>query len=357
MTRFIQLIMLTSTLTCIAYLVQNDAKTAFRLEDGNYFLVENTTQLPFVTENMTIASNFTDIPLTPHPAIHIQLNIDLKQYVQDKIEKNIDIPAKPINEHSYGYIHRPPKCQFTNTTANITLLVLVKSSVQNVLLRTAIRNTWGSGLSGNTILRFMLGYHKAHVETTKTEDKIHHDVIVEKFVDSYPNNTLKTIMGFNWAVNECPTARVILFLDDDHLPHMGNIMAFLRSLTPDQLDSLFCGYRLDHGLVYKGKHQWALPKKIYPHTHWPPYLRGGAYLVSLKIAKRFSLAFPFVQYLHVDDGYLGIVALKLDIKPQHDYRFQMDKKMLRTNKTYFVYNDYKHTSLLRNDWGVIKNNN
>jgi hypothetical protein len=45
------------------------------------------------------------------------------------------------------------------------------------------------------------------------------------------------------------------------------------------------------------------------------YLAGGAYFVSMALARKFKLAFPYVKPLHIDDAYLGIVARKLGIRP------------------------------------------
>jgi hypothetical protein len=45
------------------------------------------------------------------------------------------------------------------------------------------------------------------------------------------------------------------------------------------------------------------------------YLAGGAYFVSMALARKFNLAFPYVKPLHIDDTYLGIVARKLGIRP------------------------------------------
>ncbi|XP_069107190.1 beta-1,3-galactosyltransferase 1-like [Argopecten irradians] len=311
----------------------------------------NDSQLSVTTDNTTIGTT----PIPVNPAIHFPLDIDLKQSVKDKIEKNIDVPAKPINEHNFKYIHKPLKCEFANIAGGINMLILVKSGVRNVFLRNGIRDTWGENLAGNIKLRFMLGYSVSHVETSKREAETYNDIILENFVDAYPNNTLKTIMGFNWAVTECASARIILFLDDDHLPHVNNIMTHLRSLNDDDLDSLFLGYRIDNGKIYKGRHHWAIPRNVYPYKTWAPYLRGGAYIVSQKNAKKFAVAFPFVQYLHVDDGYLGVVALKLGIEPQHDDRFVTRKRDIMNNKASFVYNDYKHPHNLKMGWKVVKN--
>lgn len=53
--------------------------------------------------------------------------------------------------------------------------------------------------------------------------------------------------------------------------------------------------------------------KDYPFQRYPPYLAGGAIIVSMDVAQKMAAAFPYVKYLVIDDAYLGIVAYKLGI--------------------------------------------
>ncbi|XP_021339737.1 uncharacterized protein LOC110440952, partial [Mizuhopecten yessoensis] len=205
--------LLTISMIYVVYRAQRDVqwvlKSLLEVVPTNVItaMVPPSTTAPNTTITTTEIQTSTSVVSTARTEIHFPLDIDLEKYVRDKLEKNITIPVKPINEHNFTYIHRPAKCKFTRTTEdNVTLLILVKSSVRNVFLRNAIRDTWGQDLSGNVNLRFMLGYSISFVETTKAEAETYNDVIVENFVDSYPNNTLKTIMGFTWAVTECSDA-------------------------------------------------------------------------------------------------------------------------------------------------------
>ena len=70
------------------------------------------------------------------------------------------------------------------------------------------------------------------------------------------------------------------------------------------------------GLKEAGK--WFVSKKDYPGNRYPPYLVGGAYITSYHVTRMFSLVFPYIQYLGIDDVYMGIVAYKLNIKPTYN---------------------------------------
>ncbi|XP_069102693.1 beta-1,3-galactosyltransferase 1-like [Argopecten irradians] len=344
--RTIALLVLTN-LVYLAFHVQHDIRFIMRKrdQDANTSLpVLTTTEIPFV-------DNSTEEAIVI-PDIHFPMDIDLEKAVREKLDSGKSIPHRPINSVNYRYLYRPHVCVF-NSTEPFNLLILVKSSIRNVFLRNTIRDTWASDLGDNVKIAFMLGYSPLFKDMVAMEAKAYNDIIMQNFIDAYSNNTLKSIMGFYWAVNDCPTAHAILFIDDDHLPHMRNIMSYLHSLSPNQLDDVYSGYRINKGVVCRGRDKWAIPRKVYPHKYWPPYLRGGAYLISNKNALKFSVAFPYVRLLHVDDSYLGLVSLKLHILPQHDVRFMMDRSQIATQKHYFAFFDYKMPRDLRAGWKTI----
>ncbi|OWF55614.1 beta-1,3-galactosyltransferase brn-like [Mizuhopecten yessoensis] len=350
--RYMPLIIVAITMY-LAFHVQQDIrfmmnKRDLRNDNSSLLSVRTTTELMPFLNNTALEEIFI-------PNISFPLDIDLENAVKDKIENGIKIPHRPINVIRRRYIYRPPACQFSNTTEDIPLLILVKSSIRNVFLRDAIRETWGKDLGESIKIFFLLGTSTSMRDTIVMESDAYNDIIMGNFVDAYSNNTLKSIMGFNWAVNECSTADMILFIDDDHLPNMHNILSYLHSFDSEQLDDMYCGYRLNKGQVYRGRNRWGILRFTYPYQYWPPYLRGGAYLISQKIAKKFSIAFPYVKLIHVDDSYLGIVSLKLNILPQHDVRFMMDKQEIGTQKRFFVFNDYKKPKEFKKDWKIVTN--
>ena len=55
------------------------------------------------------------------------------------------------------------------------------------------------------------------------------DIVQGDFLDTYFNNTLKTMMGLRWAAEQCPTARFYFFVDDDYYVSTRNVLRFLRN--------------------------------------------------------------------------------------------------------------------------------
>ena len=54
------------------------------------------------------------------------------------------------------------------------------------------------------------------------ESQIFHDIVVEDFVDSYHNLTLKTMMGMRWIATFCEHAQYVLKADSDVFVNMEN---------------------------------------------------------------------------------------------------------------------------------------
>lgn len=256
------------------------------------------------------------------------LDIDLESLVNDTIQGRGFNPHKPINIHPFNYLHKPGKCDFKrNPKEPINILVLVKSFIGNSESRSALRTIWADVKDSNMRRAFMLGYNRAHQLAVDNESRRYRDVIQEDFIDNYMNNTLKTIMAYNWAVRYCRRAHALLFLDDDYLVNMTVMADHIRTLYSNQSSGLYIGTLAEHAPPYRGvKERWYLTYNQYPYDEFPPYIGGGAYVVSFDVAKKFKFAFPFVQYMGIDDVYLGIVARKLSIVPRFDSHFDSKRK-------------------------------
>ncbi|XP_069104044.1 lactosylceramide 1,3-N-acetyl-beta-D-glucosaminyltransferase-like [Argopecten irradians] len=248
------------------------------------------------------------------------LDINLTTLVNASMNGIENTKHKPINPHDFWYLHKPYNCNFKlKKNAKKNMLVLVKSYVGNIAQRVALRTLWNNTKDSNMRRVFMLGYQRPHQLAVDNESRKYHDIIQENFVDDYMNNTFKTIMAYNWATKYCRRAHVILFLDDDYLVNMTVMAAHVRTVYQNQSSGLYTGTLAKHAPPYRDKNErWYLTYKQYPYDEFPPYVGGGAYVVSFDVAKKFKYAFPYVQYMGIDDVYLGIVAKKLDIKPKND---------------------------------------
>ncbi|XP_033760947.1 uncharacterized protein LOC117342795 [Pecten maximus] len=251
--------------------------------------------------------------------------VNLSSMVADAIRKNLTyIQNPPANYHPYKYMNMPVNCRLpTNNDSTKRILVLVKSYVGNVEMRVAIRSLWEKVKDPYMSLVFMLGEYPKDNSGRRwpidRENRIYKDIIQENFVDSYFNNTIKTIMGFNWAVRQCPQADMLLFHDDDYHVKYTNLSIHLRKVLSVNKTNIYSGSLAVNARPYRNRgERWYVTVSQYPFDVFPPYIGGGAYVVSADVAKKFHMAFPHVKYLNFDDVYLGIVAKKININPTSD---------------------------------------
>ncbi|XP_060083201.1 uncharacterized protein LOC132562474 [Ylistrum balloti] len=251
--------------------------------------------------------------------------INLAAMVDEAIKRNLSyVQNPPINYHPYKYINVPATCRLPISDDSVKrILVIVKSFVGNVEMRVAVRSLWEKIKDPYMALVFMLGEYPKDNGGRRwpidRENRIYKDLIQENFVDSYFNNTIKTVMGFNWAVKHCPQADILFFHDDDYHVKYTNISIHIREVLSANKTNIYSGSLAVKARPYRNRgERWFVTVHQYPFDIFPPYIGGGAYIVSADVARKFQMAFPHVKYLNFDDVYLGIVARKLDIKPTSD---------------------------------------
>jgi len=134
----------------------------------------------------------------------------LVRLLQDKERTEV----KPINVFTYSYLKScRHKCPEGSTPR---LVFVIKSAVPNFERREAIRQTWGyeKRFSDVDIRRvFLLGRLPSLPEqelAVDREDDRYGDIVQADFIDSYGNNTLKTMSGLKWVVENCSGAQVVL---------------------------------------------------------------------------------------------------------------------------------------------------
>lgn len=143
--------------------------------------------------------------------------------------------VEPINEYKYSFVlHNAQKC--TETGYNIFHVVyVVKTAIEHFERRAAIRKTWGNekrffDVPLRTI--FLVGVHPNDEELQaklKIEAAKYKDIVQADFIDTYYNNTIKTMMGFKWIVKYCSNSKFYMFCDDDMYISVKNALRFVRN--------------------------------------------------------------------------------------------------------------------------------
>lgn len=286
------------------------------------------------------------------------------------------LPAVEYAHHPFAYpINSYSKCSnsvITSPTSMypgtpITLLVLVKSAVHNYPLRSIIRKTWGyENRFSDVIIRtvFMLGQCDPNTGDTSIcqrnideEQKLYGDLVQANFVDSYYNNTLKTLASLEWTFKHCSRVPYLLFVDDDFYVSIKNVLKFIRNFIriqvekevdqddteADQLKAqtihfdgrLYTGYVFPHSRPMRHlTSKWYITLADYPYGHYPPYVTGGCFVMNNQTVSDLYFASRYTKPFKFDDVYLGILAKRMDITLVHNpniyfYELNYDPQVYR----------------------------
>lgn len=239
------------------------------------------------------------------------------------------------------------------------VIIMVPSAVNHSLERHTIRRTWGqwagSDLSfvlasdtqptqkDNKTTKKQLNVLTAHaapprkaklvfllgktagdnpVSSSVIEESLHFgDILVEDFVDSYTNLTLKTVFMLKWVHQHCPKAQYVMKADDDVFLNVPNLQySLLNKTTTTSLlaGTLICGARPIHNQWSK----WYTPRYMFREGKYPNYLSGTGYVMSGDVVKPLLDTAVSTPYFHLEDVFLtGICAKKIGVRPSDNIGF------------------------------------
>lgn len=169
-------------------------------------------------------------------------NGDIHDFV-NALRYNQKPAVDPINVYNYSFIYNNEEKCVETEHSRFRVVYIIKSAIQNFDRRIAIRNSWGFekrffDVPSRTV--FLLGIHQDNEELQakiKLEATKYKDIVQANFIDTYYNNTIKTMMGFKWAVKYCSNSKFYMFVDDDMYVSVKNVLRFIRNPTnyPDYL--------------------------------------------------------------------------------------------------------------------------
>ncbi|CAH1645759.1 unnamed protein product [Spodoptera littoralis] len=215
-------------------------------------------------------------------------------------------------------------------------MIVVKSAMAHFDHRDTIRKTYGNeDIPGRTVkILFFLGVDgkpKSDVQRQIDQEMADfHDIIQMDFIDYYYNNTIKTMMSFRWVYEHCSHADYYLFTDDDMYISVNKLLDHLpdrpEASSKLQEDLLFTGYVFHSAPQRFRFSKWRVSLEEYRWDRWPDYVTAGAYVLSNKALRVMYIGSLFVKHFRFDDIYLGIVAKKVGITPEHCPHFYFYKK-------------------------------
>lgn len=261
----------------------------------------------------------------PFAQFKYPLDVDMVRVVE-KVFRGEDPGVEPINVLRFPYIMNcEKKCRTDEGDVdNVYVLFLIKSRLENVHQRQMIRRTWGNEFSIPKVkVRrvFLLGVdpkNKNVQHQIGLESRDYEDIVQQFFVDSYYNNTIKLLMGFQWATEYCAGAQFLVFVDDDYYVSPHNLVRLTSQIPSASYKNLIVGYIWQNAMPYRVKNsKWYVSLEEYPFGFWPPYPTAGSFIVPMDTARKLHAAAPFVRMIRFDDVYVGILAWKLGVNLKH----------------------------------------
>lgn len=251
---------------------------------------------------------------------HYQL--DKSPLTKDELLKQYDFTQSQTSHPVIQYnLHPKRLCEhFDLDATHSRVLICVKSLPGNFHLREWLRWTIKSNreFSGNFPLVFLIGQplNSSTNELIREESNFYGDVVQGNFTDAGYNTTYKAVMGFRWAIKNCHQAQYIIFLDELFKINLTSTLTFLRNESTPK--SFYMGH-----LVKKEKRNIVkeniryIPKEEYPLSYLPPFVSGNAFIVSMDVAKTLEYHFDSVKMVHLDEVFLGLVAMFSDVILMH----------------------------------------
>ncbi|KAM3876255.1 N-acetyllactosaminide beta-1,3-N-acetylglucosaminyltransferase 3-like [Diretmus argenteus] len=217
----------------------------------------------------------------------------------------------------------PDKCGGADKSADVFLLLVIKSEPTNYERREVLRKTWANErfYNGMRIQRIFIsgttgiGFEKPRVnKLLELEHREHADILQWDFHDSFYNLTLKQILFLEWMERNCPQAHFLLNGDDDVFANTDNMVEYL--LTRDGSKHLFTGHLIQNvGPIRNPSSKYFIPVQVQESDSYPPYCGGGGFLLSGYTALVIYNMSKTISILPIDDAYMGICLAKARLTP------------------------------------------
>ena len=151
------------------------------------------------------------------------------------------------------------------------------------------------------------------------EMKIHDDLLVGDFEDSYRNLSMKMQFYYTWAATFCRGSRpTFLFVDDDVAFSLPNFVAAIHSFNVSQRAGFLHGSLTNGNSLLRSVNgtgcKWSILKTEVPWPWYTPYFSGYYNIVGFEQIEKLSLGMLFTKYISVDDAWLGLLAARMGLR-------------------------------------------
>lgn len=188
--------------------------------------------------------------------------------------------------------------------------------------RMVIRRTWHALASVLGIqVTFVIGDRRLDPHEAlllQSEISTFRDILqIDSLEDSYYNLFEKTLAWFTWA-GQHSNCSFIMKLDKDTYPRLLPILHQLvqlprNSTSPYYIGSMygsFTSQKRNATVVQDVNSPWYMHDQ-FPHSAYPPYMSGGAYIVSRELAHLIGLYAPSTLPYRLEDAGIGLLLARM----------------------------------------------
>lgn len=165
------------------------------------------------------------------------------------------------------------KIEPRNVSKSLLITCFVMSAPQNARSRSAIRKTWGKHIKPVFLLG--IGENETMIQVEQ-EAKKFDDIIVEDFIDSYFNLTVKTAFAMKTFLRHFMMSKYFMKIDDDVYLNVGNLNQMLEGAPSEALIGMNL---LRKKPIREYDSKWYVPQFLFSNDEYPPYLNGPAYII------------------------------------------------------------------------------
>lgn len=221
----------------------------------------------------------------------------------------------------------PRKCGGRENSADVFLLLAIKSSPANYERREVLRKTWASErLQSGVWIRTVFisgttgqGFEKKRLnKLLELENREYQDILQWDFDDTFYNLTLKQVLFLEWLERFCPDVHFLLNGDDDIFANTDNMVQYLQGLDDnDGSKHLFIGHLIQNvGPIRNPASKYYIPVQVHQSNSYPPYCGGGGFLLSRFTSRVIYNMSHYITLLPIDDVYMGMCLEKAGLRPE-----------------------------------------
>ncbi|XP_046668252.1 beta-1,3-galactosyltransferase 6-like [Homalodisca vitripennis] len=217
------------------------------------------------------------------------------------------------------------------------LLVIIISGADNVIQRTAIRETWGLLNKDYADVQyfFIIGSHgmsDEKISKLKKEQIKYNDLFLLSVTDNYKTLTIKLLHSFVWFDTEF-NFKYILKCDDDSFVLIPKVVNELQNNLA-QYEHLYWGY-FDGRAHVKQMGKWK-ETNWFLCDHYLPYALGGGYVLSRSLVHYIRQNQHLLGTYLSEDVSVGTWLSPLNITRFHDVRFDTEYLSRGCNNSFIV---------------------